>query len=208
MPVGSMVVSAMRVERADVRHGDGPLDAGVVAADVEGHAVELDVGEGVVAAVELVDQLVERLGGQGRRPHVDVGGAQRRQGVVVVFDGGVQGAHQGLGSRLVGGHRASSFAFNVANSVSVSTTGSVEVTEALQVVQRVALGGGHRWGDAPGGVELGLQLPVVGGLLGAVAAAGCRASTSEGAGTGTTRRGPWSATRRGSWPSAPRTRRR
>ena len=44
-------------EVAGVRHRDGPLDARVVAPDVERRDLQLEIGEGIITAIEFLDQL-------------------------------------------------------------------------------------------------------------------------------------------------------
>jgi hypothetical protein len=62
----------MNRELTGVRHRDAPFRARVIATDLEGRNAQLDVGEGVVATVELGHQLRERRGADRRCPRAHV----------------------------------------------------------------------------------------------------------------------------------------
>ena len=208
MPVGSMRLSSASVTRAGVSHVHGPLDARVVAADIERHDVQLDVGERIVAAIELVDQLAQRRGRQCRRPRSNVIGEHRLR----VSPGRLRSRRAAPASTSSPAPRSTSSRQQLRLGrleLGVGQhAGPVELAELLQIVHRVAcrppapparLGESTRTSPA----AVGCTPPA-----GCGCAAGRTASTSGAAGTGTTCRGTSLPTTRGSSSSAPGTRRR
>ena len=169
-------------ERPGVRHLDGPLDAGVVAADVEGSDIQGDVGERLVALTELFDQLLQRSRGQGGCLRVHVLGQQGAQGVVIAVDP-ARRARPRLAALLVRGHRAST-RLSLQRTRRRSTHRVRASPQAPRGRRSDLAGEGIGRGDATAGLEPLLQLPVVGGLPRAVRATR-RASRSVGGGTGT-----------------------
>ena len=117
-----MLCSSASVSVPRVGHLDGPLDACVVAADIERHDVQARSSEKASSrrsssSISSLSDVVDRAGVHARTSSVN--SACKRLAVAV--DAGAQGAHQRLGPRLVRRHRASSFALADSNSASVST---------------------------------------------------------------------------------------
>ena len=181
-PVGSMRGVAGEDERSGVGHRDRPLDACVVASDIEWRDLQLDGRERIVAAVELIHEPVKRAGGHRGRPGSNVVGVELLQ----VRAGHARCRHAGRGSASSPGPRwRSSRQQPRLGRLELGVGQARRLGGAPPVAadrQRVALGGRGNGRERSCAVELEPVLQAAGcrRLVASGLAVGRRASTSGG----------------------------